>query len=122
MTPTSTRLAMLCGLSLAAACADNAAPSKPSLDPDLTVDVAKADATSNGLTSIRGPLTLGKTIADDIDWPDYYLGRTLEMRAGQTIEVKVSSNRASLVRFYGPAYDKVDGQPLFKKPVIKANT
>lgn len=105
------------------ACADNGAEQdKPVVDPDTIVVSAKADAASNWWTTIVGTLSLGETIKDQIDWPDYYLGRTVELRAGQELELKVSSNRKSVVALYGPATSFVDGQPLFGRAIVKTET
>lgn len=115
--------ASLALIALVPACADNApADDKTAVDPDTIVTTAKADATSNWWTTITGTLTFGKTIKESIDWPDYYLGRTLELRAGQKVEFKVASNRKSLVAFYGPATSFVDGQPLFGRAIVKTET
>jgi len=107
---------------IAPACADSApADDKVAVDPD-TIVAAKADATSNWWTTITGTLPLGQEIKESIDWPDYYLGRTLVLTAGQEIEIKVASNRKSLVGFYGPSTGTFDGQPLFGRALVKTET
>ncbi|MFO0745756.1 MAG: hypothetical protein U1F43_08790 [Myxococcota bacterium] len=115
-------LSLSLGLAVSA-CADaGSSDPKPATDPDLALATGKADATTDYWTTMRGTLELGATVHEEIDWPDYYLGRTLELRQGQTIEVKVTASRKSLVRVYGPAYSVVDGQPLFKKALVKSET
>jgi len=115
-------LSLLLAATVAAGCAEDANSDKPAVDPDELVTAAKADATSNYWTKFKGSLTIGETLSESIDWPDYYLGRTIELRAGQTLEIKVTSNRKSAVRFYGPATGFVDGQPTFGKALVRTET
>lgn len=113
--------ALVSGL-LSAACTDSTAIEKPQVEPNFDLQIGKADSVSNTYTRIVGPLSLGKTIHDDVDYPDYYLGRTIELRAAQKIHVKVVATRKSEVRFYGPSKGMVNGVPTFGAAVYKGTT
>ncbi len=104
------------------ACADEAATDKPFVDPDPSLQAAKADQVSNYWTDIRGDLPVGELISESIDFPSYYFGRTATLSAGQRLQVDLLASRKSLVRLYGPATGEVDGQPTFGAPLVKADT
>ena len=92
-------------------------------DADKSLADAGSESTiSNYYTTVVGELTLGDSIADAIDYPDYYLGRTIEMRAGQQIEISISSDKRSLVHVYGPAYGWYGEQPLFGNALLRTTT
>ena len=113
---------LLASLAIAAfGCADVAGPEKPASDPDLGLSAAKADRISNR-TDIRGELAIGSTIAESIDYPSYYLGRTATFKAGQRFQVDLTTNRKSLVRMYGPSTGLIDGLPVFGSALVKAGT
>ncbi len=113
--------AVVAGL-FSTACTDATVIEKPQVEPNFDLQAAKADTVSNTYTRIVGPLTLGKTIHDDVDYPDYYLGRTAELRASQKIHVKIVGSRRSEVRVYGPSKGMVDGVPTFGAAVYKGTT
>lgn len=105
------------------ACADApAAGDKPASDPDTAVLSGKADGLSDYWTDIRGELAAGQRITETIDFPSYYFGRTVELRAGQRFQIDLVSNRKSLVRVYGPATGDWDGWPTFGAALVKADT
>lgn len=112
---------LLVGLT-AIACAEEPAGDKPEFDPDNAVLSGKADSVSNYWTDLRGELAMGQTIEEGIDFPSYYFGRTTELVAGQRFQVELETNRASLVRLYGPATGFVDGLPIFGRPLVRADT
>ena len=113
--------AVVSGL-VVAACSDSPAIEKPQVEPNFDLQPGKADTVSSTYTRIVGPLSLGKTIHDDVDYPDYYLGRTIELRAAQKIHVKVVGSKKTDVRFYGPSKGWVDGVPTFGAAVYKGST
>jgi|GEM_PF-2479963 len=103
------------------ACADAGGVDKPEADPDVaTLSVGKADAVSNWWTTIAGSLELGGDLKDSIAYPDWFKGYTLELEAGQTVEFLVTATEEGWVRLYGPSHKTVDGQPRFKKALVKS--
>ena len=104
------------------ACADAQTSDKPASDPDQAVLSGKADGLSNYWTDIRGELAIGTRITESIDFPSYYFGRTVELHAGQRFQIDLSTNRKSLVRFYGPSNGSYDGVFTFGAPLVKADT
>ena len=115
--------AVVSGL-LIGACTD-AAPvtGKPEVEPNFDLSAAKADSISATYTRIVGELALGATLHDDVDYPDYYLGRTIALRADQKIHLKLVGNHRSEVRVYGPSKGMTaDGVPTFGAHVFKGNT
>ncbi len=114
---------------LAFACADSVTDTtdprgaKPEADPDVaTIDGAKSDAVTEWFTTIKGALTLEDGIKDTIDWPDWFHGYTVEMTAGQTVQVRVQATEHGYVRMYGPSHRMEEGQPMFDKAVVKRKT
>jgi len=103
-------------------CADSASSDKPASDPDLAFVAGKADNVSDYWTDIRGELAIGTRIIESIDFPSFYLGRTVELRAGQRFQVDLVTNRKSLVRIYGPATGSFDGLPTFGASLVRADT
>lgn len=74
-------------------------------------------------TTIVGELALGETTPDTIGYPDYYLGRTIVLRKGQSLKLVVSGTHKSTVQFYGPAYAfTASGTPRFGQPMVNAAT
>jgi len=101
-----------------AACADATTKSTPDDESSTTA----GSTISNQYTTIVGELALDAAISDAIDFPEYYLGRTIELRAGQALEMTITSSRKSLVQVYGPATGVVDGQPQFGKALVTTET
>jgi hypothetical protein len=84
---------------------------------------ASESTISNYYTTIVGTLALGSTITESIDYPSYYLGRTIVLRKHQSLKLVVSSNRKSTVHFYGPASSfGLDGEPRFGAPMVRTAT
>ena len=78
---------------------------------------------SNYYTTIVGTLALGETTNDSIRYPDYYLGRTIVLRKGQSLKLSVSGTHKSTVHFYGPASSfTANGDPLFGAPMVRTAT
>jgi len=78
---------------------------------------------SNYYTTIVGTLALGETTADSIRYPDYYLGRTVVLRKGQSLKLVVSGSHKSTVQFYGPAYAfTAHGDPRFGQAMVRTST
>lgn len=78
---------------------------------------------SNYYTTIVGTLALGQTTNDSIRYPDYYLGRTLVLRKGQSLKLVVSGSHKSTVQFYGPASSfTADGEPRFGAAMVTTGT
>jgi len=86
-------------------------------------DAASESTISTYYTTIVGTLALGETTPDSIHYPDYFLGRTVVLRAGQSLKLVVSGSHRSTVQFYGPAYKfTADGEPRFGKAMVTAST
>jgi len=86
-------------------------------------DASSESTISTYYTTIVGALALGETTADAIHYPDYFLGRTVVLRAGQSLKLVVSGSHKSTVQFYGPAYTfTADGEPRFRRAMVTAST
>ena len=113
-------LALAIALSLAA-CVDAAPSSKPDADPDAaTLSEGKADLVSNVWTTIAGTLTVDSSLKDTIDHPDWFRGYTMALEGGETLEFTVTATEEGWVRLYGPAHRFVDGEPRFKRALVKS--
>ncbi|MFT7578426.1 MAG: hypothetical protein ACI9MR_000084 [Myxococcota bacterium] len=110
---------------LAMGCAESASDTaeKPFADPDLSVlSVGKADGISKYLTTIVGSLNIDDHVDAEIDYPDWFHGYTMELTAGQTVEMHVAANAHGYVRVYGPATGEADGLPTFRRALYRAKT
>ncbi len=86
-------------------------------------DTSSESTISTYYTSIIGTLPLGESVGDAIKYPDYFLGRTLVLREGQSIKIAVSASHKSTIQFYGPAHTfTADGEPRFKKAMVSQST
>lgn len=86
-------------------------------------DASSESTISTYYTTIVGTLALGETVPDSIHYPDYYLGRTVVLRAGQSIKVVVAGSAKSTVQFYGPAHTFTpSGEPRFRQAMVTAST
>ena len=86
-------------------------------------DTSSESTISTYYTSIIGTLPLGESVGYAIHYPDYYLGRTLVLRQGQSIKIVVSASHKSTIQFYGPAHTfTADGEPRFKKAIVSPQT
>ena len=116
---TAVAAAVLAAAALSVAACASADTKSP---PDDESSATAGSTISNQYTTIVGELPLDTAISDSIDYPEYYLGRTIELRAGQALEMTITSSRKSLVRVYGPATSVVDGQPQFGTALVNTET
>ncbi len=96
---------------------------KPEADPDsATLDGNKADGLTDYYTTIMGHLALGEGIKEQIAYPDWFHGYTLDLTEGQTIRFELSATEDGYVRLYGPATSVVDGEPRFDRAAAAGDT
>lgn len=92
------------------------------IGPDES-DSSSESTISTYYTTIVGTLPVGESVGDAIHYPDYYLGRTLVLRKGQSLKIAVSGSHKSTIQFYGPATSfTADGEPRFGKAMVSQGT
>jgi len=96
---------LLMVIGFAVGCQESEDPSgqKPEANPDHEFVGDRADGLSNQWTTLKGSLNGTDTVMANIDYPDWFHGYTLELQAGQSIDIQVAVSATSVVRFYGPA-------------------
>ncbi|MFT7621736.1 MAG: hypothetical protein ACI9WU_000901 [Myxococcota bacterium] len=111
--------------SLFAACAETPTTSsapKPTADPDQATMAGKADGLTDYYTTQMGHLLTNDEIKQDISFPDWFHGWTLDLKKGQVIRIRVQATDDGYVRLYGPAAFEIDGQPWFDRAVASGDT